>query len=105
MINIHKNLFYDVFNKNFDLYDDFIKVIKKEYTKCINDLDKSTNVLEIRNNVHKIVGIISNLLSTKCDELLYLCKLLLFTKKTESIDIYLPYVKNIIEYDKTIIGL
>ena len=105
MINIHKNLFYEVFNKNIDLYYDFIKIIKQEYNGCIIDLAKSTTVLEIRNNTHKMLSIITNLLSTKCDELLYLCKLLLFTKKTEPIHIYLPYVKDIIEYDRKIIGL
>jgi hypothetical protein len=105
MILIHEKIFFDVFHKNYDLYNDFMKVIQYEYKQTILDLKNSKTVLDIRNNTHKLVSIISNLMSTSCDELLYICKLLLFNEKTCTVDFYLPYVKEIIEYDKHKIGL
>lgn len=105
MILIHERLFCDIFDKNYDLYIEFMKVVQDEYKETIIVLHNSNTVLDIRNNTHKLVGILSNLLSTSCDELLYICKWLLFNEKTYSIDFYLPYVKQIIEYDKHKIGL
>lgn len=105
MINIHKKLFYEVFDKNIDAYNDFIKIINHEYVETINNLKISNNIVDIRFNVHKLISIINNLLSTKCDELLYLCRLLLLTEKIVHIDLYLLYIKNIINYDKNNLGL
>ena len=105
MISIHKKLFYEVFDKNIDTYFEFIKNINQEYSETIVDLRKSNTILEIRNNTHKIVGIISNLVSTRCDELLYICKTLLQNEKKTPIYLYMPHVENIIKYDKSILGL
>lgn len=105
MININKKLFYEVFNKDIDAYYDFIEIIDEEYIETINSLKLCNTVTEIRYNVHKLIGIINNLLNTKCDELLYMCRILLLNEKTANIDLYLPYVKNIINYDKNELGL
>ena len=105
MILIHKKLFYEVFNKNIDLYFDFMNIIKSEYSDVIIILKNSSAIPEIRSATHKLVSIISNLLCDNCAEILALCKLLLLNEKNYDISFYLPCVKNIIDYDKTKIGL
>jgi len=105
MIRIHKDLFYNTFNKNIDLYLEFIEIIKSEYKETIYNLSKSTTILDIRNNVHKLISIISNIKSSITNELLYLCKLLLQNEKIMNIDYYYPMVKPIVEYNSYIIGL
>jgi len=105
MIKIHKQLFYEFFNKNIDLYFEFMNTIKIDYTNTINELKISKDVDEIRFNVHKMISIISNLPIIESSEIFYLCKTLLIINKSDHIDYYMESVKKIIEFDNTIIRL
>jgi hypothetical protein len=105
MIKIHKQLLYELFDKNIDLYFKFMNTIKIEYMNTINELKLSNTVNEIRFNVHKLISIISNLTITEISEILFLCKALLLIDKSYPIDYYFSCVDNIIDFDKTTIGL
>ena len=105
MITIHKNIFYDICNKNIDIYFDLINTIRNEYIETIYNLQKSVNVEDIRFNTHKLVSILTNITSIPSDELLYICYLLLLNEKTEDINCYIPYTEQIIQYNKSKLGL
>jgi len=104
MIKIHKYLFYTIFDKNINLYLEFINTIKKEYSDIIINLKSYNTVNEIRFNIHKLLSLLSNLIIDD-SEIIFLCKSILNYDKNQSVDFYLPTVMLIIEFDKSIIGL
>ena len=77
MLSIIKHLFEEVFDKNIDLYNEHLDMIKNEYSSIINLLSVSDSIIEIRFQVHKLVGLLANLLVPTANECLYWCKLLL----------------------------
>lgn len=108
MITIIKRLFEEVFNKNIDLYNEHIDMIRYEYNKIINVLSKSISIDETRFEVHKLVGVLGNLMITSSYELIYWCKLLLLLDKNDlniKFNSYKTYIQKIIEFDKSNIGL
>lgn len=54
MIKIHKQLLYDFFDKNIDLYFEFMNTMKIDYTNTISELKISKDVDEIRFTLLKI---------------------------------------------------
>jgi hypothetical protein len=108
MITIHKKLFYDVFDKNIDLYNDFIISMNKDYKKIIQNISNATSIEEIRRNIHSFIGIISIFETNITNELLYLSKMLLMldkNDKTITIQVYLYYTEKIVNFDKSKLGL
>jgi hypothetical protein len=110
MNNIHKKFFIDVFDGDIELYNEYMRMISKEYDEIIKKLKKSTSIIEIRCMVHKLISIIINL-SFYCDivnDLVYLCRILLrIDKKNVFYNYYYydPFITNIIVFDKRKIGL
>ena len=108
MITIYKKLFYQVFDKNIDLYNDFMQNINSDYNKIIKKITTSTTIEEIRRNIHSLIGIISIFETNIKDELLYFCRILLMldkNNKTITINDYLLYTEKIVNFDKTKLGL
>ena len=109
MMSIIKRLFEEVFDKNIDLYNEHIAMIRSEYNNIINVLSVSDSIIEVRFEVHKLVGLLMNLLaSSNTDELMYWCKLLLSLDKNDltiNIDSYKPYIQTIVNFDKNNFGL
>ena len=108
MISIHKKLFYETFDKNIDLYIEFINIIKEEYINFIKNIVNATSVKELRRNIHSLIGIISVFETNLKNELLYFCKFALNEDKNDTSNVlekYQPYIKQIVEFDKTKLGL
>ena len=108
MITIHKKLFYEVFDKNIDIYIDFISSINKDYNRIITNISNSTSIEEIRKNIHSLIGIISIFETNISNELLYLCRILLMldkNDKTIELKHYLYYTEKIVNFDKSKLGL
>lgn len=76
------------------------------YIYIIHELSTTTpNIQTIRHNIHKLFSVVV-LLEGSNEEIIYLCKLLLnIDKKNTNIQLYVPYVKMILEYDKSHLGL
>jgi|LauGreDrversion4_2_1035121.scaffolds.fasta_scaffold189901_4 hypothetical protein len=105
MYPINKYLYECVFEKNNGMYQDFMCSIDTEYVDTINILKYANTVPEIRKNVHKLVSIVSNLVD-KNYEIIYYCKLVLLINKAETnVKWYNEYIKMILAYDKTKMGL
>lgn len=64
MININKYIFYEICNKNIDNYNDLIKTIKRDYFYNINLLKNNIDCLDIRQIIHRLIGIICILKNT-----------------------------------------
>jgi UTP-glucose-1-phosphate uridylyltransferase len=108
MIKLDKKLFYEVFDKNIDLYNDFINTMKEDYNRIIQNISNATSIEEIRRNTHTLIGTISvfeiyakNELLLSCINMLNLDK----NDKTIKIENYIPYIKEIVDFDKTKLGL
>jgi hypothetical protein len=108
MIYIIKKLFEEVFEGNIDLYNEFITMSRREYKGIMNILSKSDSIIELRFQVHKLIGILANLLDSSTNELMYYCKLLLMINKNDTtlnFDSYKPYIEMIINFDNSRFGL
>lgn len=108
MITIHKKLFYQLFDKNIDLYNDFISTMNEDYKKIITNISNATTIEEIRRNIHSLIGIISVFETNIKNELLYFCRILLILDKNDkniTINDYLLYTEKIINFDKSKLGL
>jgi len=104
----HKKLFYEVFNKDYRLYVEFIKMVDLEYDEIIKNLKNVIMVSDIRMNTHRLICILYYLQCTYAEELIYLCKILLnFDKHNINLTRtnYLPFINNIVSFDKSKIGL
>jgi Mg2+ and Co2+ transporter CorA len=108
MIKVHGYILYSIFDKNIDLYNEYIDIIRKEYSDVIIQLQRKQNTIaDIRNCAHRLISIISNLYLPS-SEIVYICKLLLSNEKNNpkiGINYYTPYVNMILDYDKSQIGL
>ena len=105
MLYINKYIFNNICDKNIDTYNEFISCIRKEYINIIEILKNVITIKEVRFQTHKLVTIISNL---HANELMYICKLILLIDKNDTniqIETYYPYIQEIINYDKSKIGL
>ena len=103
MITIHKKLFYDL-DKNIDLYNEFMNVVSEDYTRYIKKILNSKSIEELRRNIHSLIGIVGVFETSVKNELLYFCKISLQldkNDKTITIENYTPYIKQIVDFDKT----
>jgi hypothetical protein len=108
MIKIHKRIFYEIFDKNIDMYMEYIETLNVEYSKIITKLSITSDIPQIRYYVHKLIGILNNFYDDSAIELIYYCKLLLNIDKKNplfTIDDYKEYINLIVNYDKTLFGL
>jgi len=108
MITIHKKIFYELFDKNIDLYNDFISSMNEDYKRIIKIISNATSIEEIRRNIHSLIGIISVLETSNKNELLYRCRLILLIDKNDkniTLKTYASYIEEIINYDKSKLGL
>jgi hypothetical protein len=108
MITIHKKIFYELFDKNIDLYNDFISSMNEDYNRIIKIISNATSIEEIRINIHSLIGIISVLENANTNELLYICRLILLIDKNDkniTLKHYASYIEEITNYDKYKLGL
>ena len=105
MYPINKYLFESVFEKDNEMYQEFMYEVDNEYTEIINILKFEMNVSEIRKIIHKLLSVVINLVD-KNYEMIYYCKLCLLIDKSETnVKWYTEYIKMILAYDKTKMGL
>jgi organic radical activating enzyme len=105
MYPINKYLFEDIFEKNNDLYQEFMCAVDTEYIDTIDVIKHVKTISEIRSNIHKLLSIVINLVD-KNYEMIYYCKLVLFIDKSETdIKWYSEYIKMILAYNKSQLGL
>jgi hypothetical protein len=105
---IHTKLFNEICNQDIQLYVEFIDMVNYEYDQSIQIMETSDDVLHIRMNVHKLIGILSYLYSEPTEEIIYLCKILLQNDKNNKNLTkfeYLHFIDNIIRFDKDKLGL
>ena len=105
MFYINKYIFNDVCDRNMDIYDEFISCIREEYIDIIKNLTIVKTVTDIRFQIHKLATIINNL---HANELMYICKLTLLNDKNNkniTVETYRKFIQQIIDYDKSKIGL
>ena len=99
----HIKKFYNDLFCNTSEYDEYICMVREEYDNIIDIIDNTTDVKIIRSNSHKLLGILLNLLGDNIyeNDLIYLCKILLKNNKnTTSYSIYIPFIENIVKFDK-----
>jgi hypothetical protein len=107
-MSIIKYLFEEVFDKNIDLYNKHIDMIKIEYKIIMDILKVSNSIAEIMFNVHKLVGLLANLMVCTTGELMYQCKLLLLLDKYDTsipVESYQHCIEFILNFQKSKIGL
>ena len=105
MYPINKYLYENIFDKNNEMFQEFICSVDTENTDTINILKCVNTVPEIRKTVHKLVSIVNNLVHNNY-EIIYYCKLVLLINKAETnVKWYTEYIKMILAYDKTKMGL
>ena len=105
MYPINKYLFETVFEKDNEMYQEFMYEVDNEYTEIINILKFEMNVSEIRKIIHKLLSVVINLVD-KNYEMIYYCKLCLLIDKSETnVKWYTEYIKMILAYDKSKMGL
>jgi len=99
MITIYKRIFYDICDKNIDVYMDFITDIRNECIETIRELQRpEITVNQIRYLVHKLVGVLSFLESN--NDLFYFCKMLLhIDKNNEDLSLYTHWINEIKNYN------
>ena len=100
MMRINKYIFYTICNKDIDLYEEFIKTYKKDYTQIINEIkeaNKTANCQAIRTLIHKLIGIVATVHESN-DELNYILKsILAVPKKIQDYNWYRDYIYMLLE--------
>lgn len=105
MLRINKYLFYYVCNKDIDVYNEIIEIIRQEYNTTIYKLTQTQNCQEVRFLIHKLVGIVSSCIDTN-QECIYLCRCLLqIPKSTTDFTLYKSYIDLLTNLDRSTIGL
>lgn len=105
MYPINKYLFENVFEKDNEMYQEFMYEVDNEYTEIINNLKHVNTISEIRKIIHKLLSVVINLVD-KNYEMIYYCKLCLLIDKSETnVKWYTEYIKMIVAYDKSKMGL
>jgi hypothetical protein len=108
MISINKKIFYQLFDKNIDLYYEFMGILNNDYNKTIQNISNANSVADLRRHIHSLIGIVSNLYTMQAQELIYLCKTSLILDKNNeknTLEMYLPCIEQIIQFDKNKLGL
>ncbi len=101
----NKHILQEVCDNNMESYNDIMDTIRCDYNEIIDSLKHESNISEIRQLVHKLVGVVS-ILEGQNREIIYYLKLLLNIDKTETnLKHYQVYIKMITEYDQSFLGL
>jgi hypothetical protein len=105
LIHINAYVFYEICSKNIDTYYEYMHIVNEEYVEIINELRNTTQCDIVRFNIHKLVGILSNLGNVNY-EINYICKTILnFSKQNTDMQIYVFYLNMLLDFDKTKLGL
>jgi len=105
MYSINKYIFEDVCDNNTEIYNDIMDTIRCDYNEIVGKLAHEKSIPEIRQLVHKLVGVVV-ILEGKNYEIMYYLKLLLnIDKKSTEIKHYQVYIKMITDYDESFLGL
>jgi hypothetical protein len=101
----NKYILQEVCDNNMAIYNDIMDTIRCDYDEIIDSLKYQSNIPEIRQLVHKLVGVVL-ILEGKNYEIMYYLKLLLNIDKSETnVKYYQVYIKMITEYDQSFLGL
>lgn len=101
----NKYIFHEICENNSELYNDIMDTIRCDYNEIIRELASELSIPEIRQLIHKLVGVVL-ILEGKNYEIMYYLKLLLnINKKETKIEYYRVYIKMIMEYDASFLGL
>jgi hypothetical protein len=101
----NKHILQEVCDNNMESYNDIMDTIRCDYNEIIDSLKHESNIPEIRQLVHKLVGVVS-ILEGQNREIIYYLKLLLNIDKAETNLIYYQvYIKMITDYDQSLLGL
>jgi hypothetical protein len=97
MLRIHKRLFYDVCNKDIDIYYEVISIIRHDYYETLHEINltRSGNLQIL---IHKMIGIVCGL---ECNsELIYLCRQISNNCKwSRATYNYSPYLEELFAYN------
>lgn len=105
MYSINKYIFEDVCDNNMEIYNDIMETVRFGYNDIVGKLAQEISIPEIRQLVHKLVGVVV-ILEGKNYEIMYYLKLLLnIDKKEDNMNYYQTYIKMITEYDESFLGL
>ena len=100
MLHINKYLFYNVCDKDIDLYNEIIDTIREEYTSTIHKLTNTQDCKQIRILIYKLISTVSFCIYTN-DECIYLCRSILqIPKLTPDFGLYKYYINLLINLDK-----
>jgi hypothetical protein len=107
MISFHKKLFYNTFDKNIELYNEFMVILKKDYNTYIKKISETKNIPELRICIHNIIGLLNNFDNFSANEMKYICVNALQIDKNNLIDYetYLPYIEQLKGFDTNKIGI
>jgi hypothetical protein len=101
----NKYILHEVCDNNMKIYNDIMTTIRCDYDEIIGKLPHQSSIPEIRQLIHKLVGVVL-ILEGKNYEIMYYLKLLLnIDKKETKIEYYQVYIKMITEYDQSFLGL
>lgn len=105
MYSINKYIFEEVCDNNMEIYNDIMDTVRCDYNDIVGKLSHEISIPEIRQLVHKLVGVVL-ILEGKNDEIMYYLKLLLnIDKKSTNLKHYQVYIKMITDYDQSFLGL
>jgi len=98
-------IFYEMFDNNMETYNDIMTTIRCDYNEIIGKLANESCIPEIRQLIHKLVGVVL-ILEGKNYEIVYYLKMLLnIDKKETKLEYYQIYMKMIMDYDESFLGL
>ena len=105
MYSINKYIFDEVCDNNMEIYNDIMETVRFGYNDIVGKLAQEICIPEIRQLVHKLVGVVV-ILEGKNYEIMYYLKLLLnIDKQSTEIKHYQVYIKMITDYDESFLGL
>ena len=105
MYSINKYIFDEVCDNNMEIYNDIMETVRFGYNDIVGKLSHEICIPEIRQLVHKLVGVVV-ILEGKNYEIMYYLKLLLnIDKKSTNLKHYQIYIKMITDYDESFLGL
>lgn len=104
---LHKMVYKNICDCNMDYYNEYISEIKDDFIKIIKNIktikifENSKDIINLRQNVHKLISLICYL--DRSDDLLHLCKYVLHQPKDNitnpDLFNYKYYVDEILSYD------
>ena len=79
----NKYILHEICENNIELYNDIMDTIRCDYNEIIRELASELSIPEIRQLIHKLVGVVL-ILEGKNYEIMYYLKLLLNIDKKET---------------------